>query len=127
MSQKDIRSHVGKHLEEVALMTLPEEDEDESDRFSNSDRETLNPHESLVGEALSSAGCSSGKCPSRIVGGKKQLLQRPPPELVMIESDSMIATARWLHYLWRMLKSSASPCCSALASHQWRPRYASIV
>ncbi len=43
-SQKAIRSHVGKHLEEVALMALPKEDESYSDVSSNSDHKALDHH-----------------------------------------------------------------------------------
>jgi len=67
-SQKDIRSHVGKHLEEVALMALPKEDEGDSDGSSNSDREALNSHKSLVVEAPSPASIASGKCPYQDCG-----------------------------------------------------------
>ncbi len=67
LSQKDIRSHVGKHLEEVALMALPKENEDDSDGSSVSAHEASD-HGSLVGEAPGSASNSSGRCPYQDCG-----------------------------------------------------------
>lgn len=57
-------------------MALSKKDEDESDGSSNSDRKTFDSYESLIGEAPNSASTTSGKCPSKIVGGGKQPLQR---------------------------------------------------
>jgi len=67
-SQKDIRGHVGKHLEEVALMALPKEDEEDFNDYSISDHEASYPHGPLVGEAPGSAGNLSGRCPFRDCG-----------------------------------------------------------
>ncbi|KAL8820845.1 MAG: hypothetical protein Q9191_007430, partial [Dirinaria sp. TL-2023a] len=38
-TDRDIRTHVGKHMEEIALMALPKEPEESSDDSSNSDTE----------------------------------------------------------------------------------------
>ncbi len=67
-SQKDIRNHIGKHLEEVALMALPKENEDGSDRSSVSDHEASYPHGPLVGERPVSASNLSGRCPYQDCG-----------------------------------------------------------
>lgn len=61
-SQKDIKRHVGEHLEEVALMALPKENEDLSDETSISDHEASYPHGSVIDETPISAGSVSGKC-----------------------------------------------------------------